>query len=82
MRVIPKASQSMTLLDAADQAGLDMPADCRSGICHRCKARIVSGRTTPAMRKEESAQTKPVEPGYILCCQEKPNGERLELEMD
>ena len=82
MRVIPKASQSLTLLDAADQAGLDMPADCRSGICHRCKARIVLGRTTPAMRKEESGQTKPVEPGFILCCQEKPNGERLELEMD
>lgn len=78
-RTIPSAPQHLTLLEAADRAGLDMPADCRSGICHRCKARIISGRTTTA---ELEAPTKAVPKGHILCCQQRPSGDRLELEMD
>jgi len=81
-RSIPKASQNLTLLESADLAGLDMPADCRSGICHRCKARIVSGRTTPLSTQNLGTQSKRIPPGYILCCQQKPDGPKLELEMD
>ncbi len=78
-RTIPNAPQHLTLLEAADRAGIDMPADCRSGICHRCKARITAGRTTSA---ELDSPTKAVPKGHILCCQQRPSGDRLELEMD
>ena len=31
------------ILDAADDAGIDLPYSCRSGTCSSCAAKIVSG---------------------------------------
>jgi 2Fe-2S type ferredoxin len=33
----------MYILDAAEKAGLDLPATCRGGICGACVARVVEG---------------------------------------
>lgn len=73
------APKHMTLLEAADQSGIDMPADCRGGICHRCKAKLVAGRTT-SMPASQGKRTPPV--GYILCCQERPASDEVVLEFD
>lgn len=32
------------ILDAAEAAGLDLPATCRGGICGACVARVASGK--------------------------------------
>ena len=76
-RLIKDAPRHLTILEAADQAGLDMPADCRSGICHRCKAKLVQGRT---VSKPDKAGGKPLKKGWILCCQERPASPEIDVE--
>jgi ferredoxin len=36
------------ILDAAEAAGLDLPATCKSGICGTCVGRIVTGDIDPS----------------------------------
>ena len=77
-KVLEEVPRHLTLLEAADQAGVDMPADCRSGICHRCKARLVAGRT---VAKPDQAGKKSLPTGWILCCQERPASGQLDIEL-
>ena len=77
-KVLEEVPRHLTLLEAADQAGVDMPADCRSGICHRCKARLVAGRT---VAKPDRTGSKPLADGWILCCQERPASSQLDIEL-
>jgi NAD(P)H-flavin reductase/ferredoxin len=51
-----------TLLDAALMHGIDMPHDCRSGICGTCRVRVVAGTV-------EGGETG--ERDCILACQAK-----------
>ena len=77
-KVLEEVPRHLTLLEAADQAGVDMPADCRSGICHRCKVRLVAGRT---VAKPDRTGSKPLANGWILCCQERPASGQLDIEL-
>ncbi len=77
-RVIENVSRHRTLLEAADEAGLSMPANCRSGICHRCKAKLVSGFT---VHNRQAAAGRRVPSGWILCCQNRPGSDRVEIDM-
>ena len=77
-KVLEEVPRHLTLLEVADQAGVDMPADCRSGICHRCKARLVAGRT---VAKPDRTGSKPLADGWILCCQERPASGHLDIEL-
>jgi CDP-4-dehydro-6-deoxyglucose reductase len=38
------AAPKQTLLEAADHAGIAVPAACRNGVCELCEARLVSGK--------------------------------------
>ena len=75
---LPAVSRRLTLLDAADEAGIAMTANCKSGICHRCKAKLISGQTFQA--PAHSMGRKP-ENGYILCCQQRPGSDKVEIEV-
>ncbi len=77
-RTIPQASRRDTLLHIADEAGIAMPANCRSGICHRCRAKLISGHTV----RKGAQNGRPVAKGWILCCQERPGSSSVEIEMD
>lgn len=58
------------ILDAADKAGLDLPATCRGGICGACVARVAKGEVdasdiddiTFTLNEDEIAQ------GMALLC--------------
>lgn len=76
-RHIEGAPRHLTLLEAADRAGVEVPAECRGGICHRCKAKLLDGRTVSGPR--ESQRTPPK--GYILCCQERPASDEITLDI-
>lgn len=76
--ILPSVSRRMTLLDAADEAGIAMTANCKSGICHRCKAKLISGQTFQA--PPVHAGRRP-ENGWILCCQERPGSQKVEIEV-
>ncbi len=52
------------VLDAAEAAGLNLPWSCRSGSCGTCRAPVVSGRATYAMRPSASID----DASALLCC--------------
>ena len=58
-------SESMSILDAGINSGLDIPYDCRSGNCQRCVGRISSGIVE---MNEANMKDHLVKLGYVLTC--------------
>ena len=56
-----------TVLEAAEEAGVDIPFDCRSGICGQCKTRLLVGRV--AMETQDALTKADRSNGLILACQ-------------
>lgn len=56
-----------SLLEAAEAAGVDLPYECRSGICGQCKLRLASGSVT--MEIEDALTLAEKQEGWILACQ-------------
>jgi ferredoxin-NADP reductase/DMSO/TMAO reductase YedYZ heme-binding membrane subunit len=56
-----------TILEVAEDAGLDIPFECRSGICGQCKTRLLAGRVTMEVDDALSAGDKAK--GIVLACQ-------------
>lgn len=63
-------ADGMTVLEAAEDAGVDIPFECRSGICGQCKTRLVSGRVT--MEVQDALTAGDRAGGLILACQARP----------
>lgn len=63
-----------TLLEAAQQGGVDLTALCGGdGWCHGCKIRVVEGKLSPVTINEEAALTpEQLKAGYRLACQAEP----------
>ncbi|CAM9819458.1 unnamed protein product, partial [Discosporangium mesarthrocarpum] len=62
---------STTVLEAAMDAGLDLPHSCMSGSCLTCPAKLVSGSVDQSdgiLEEEQTAQ------GYMLTCVSYPQG--------
>jgi ferredoxin-NADP reductase len=58
-----------TLLEAAENAGVNIDYSCRVGTCGTCKTKLVSGSVT--MEVEEGLDPGEKEQGWILACQAK-----------
>ena len=56
-----------TVLEAAEDAGVDIPFECRSGICGQCRTQLVSGRVM--MEVEDALTSADRQGGFILACQ-------------
>lgn len=41
-----RADDDLTLLELAEQAGLELPSDCRAGACLTCRTRVITGAAT------------------------------------
>ena len=63
---------SMTILETAEAAGVEIPFECRSGICGQCKTRLLAGRVT--MESEDALSAPEKARGLILACQAHPLG--------
>jgi ferredoxin-NADP reductase/DMSO/TMAO reductase YedYZ heme-binding membrane subunit len=59
-----------TLLDAAEEMGVDIPSDCRAGICGQCKTRLVSGRVVMDVQDALTADDR--RRRLVLACQARP----------
>jgi ring-1,2-phenylacetyl-CoA epoxidase subunit PaaE len=68
------------ILDAAEQAGLDLPFSCRAGVCATCRAKLLGG--TAEMEHNVALEEWEVEAGYILCCQARPTSRAIEISYD
>jgi ring-1,2-phenylacetyl-CoA epoxidase subunit PaaE len=79
-RTFDMASDGTTVLEAAEQAGLDLPYSCRAGVCSTCRTRVVRGAVT--MMTNYALEPWEVEAGYVLCCQALPAATELEITYD
>ncbi len=72
--------QGSTILEAAIQAGADLPYACRAGVCASCRAKLVKGKVT--MDQNYSLADEEIEQGFILACQSHPASEKLIIDFD
>ena len=77
---IPLKSNDINILDAALNAGADLPFACKGGVCCTCKAKIMEG--TAKMDVNYALEADEVEAGYILTCQSHPTSEKLIVSFD
>jgi ring-1,2-phenylacetyl-CoA epoxidase subunit PaaE len=79
-RSFPMRRNHTSVLQAAEQAGLDLPFSCRAGICATCRARITQG--SAVMTHNIALEPWETEAGFVLCCQARPTTATLEVSYD
>ena len=60
-------SASQTVLEASEDLGVDIPYDCRAGICGQCKTKLLAGRVV--MDVEDALDAADRLSNVILSCQ-------------
>ena len=60
-------SPEQSVLEAAEDAGVEIPFECRSGICGQCKTPLTAGRVT--MEVQDALTAADRAGGLILACQ-------------
>jgi ring-1,2-phenylacetyl-CoA epoxidase subunit PaaE len=55
------------LLDAALEAGLDLPYSCKSGVCCTCRCKVLEGEVS--MDRNFTLQADEMAKGFVLSCQ-------------
>jgi ring-1,2-phenylacetyl-CoA epoxidase subunit PaaE len=68
------------VLDAALEAGLDLPYSCRGGVCCTCRARVLEGKVE--MDKNFTLEQWEIDRGFVLTCQARPLSERIVVNYD
>ncbi|MCB0422511.1 MAG: 2Fe-2S iron-sulfur cluster binding domain-containing protein [Bdellovibrionales bacterium] len=75
-----ECDDTMTIYDAAEKAGLDLPASCVSGSCGACEAQLISGKVD--MEYYSALTDEEVEEGKILTCQSLCKSDVVEIRYD
>ena len=60
-------TNGLTVLEAAEEHGVAIPFECRSGICGQCKTKLLTGRV--AMEVQDALTAADRGNGLILACQ-------------
>jgi cytochrome P450/ferredoxin-NADP reductase len=75
-----KVARDQTLLDALTAAGVDVPSDCREGLCGTCEVGVASGEIDH--RDEVLSRSERAKGGRMMsCCSRAKGGERLVLSL-
>jgi ferredoxin len=70
-RVLWEKAKPLSLLEAAEAAGLAPDYGCRVGACGSCKAKLVSGKVVGGMQPD----------GTVLLCTARPASVQVEIEI-
>ncbi len=70
----------VSVLEAARENGLDLPASCEAGVCSTCRTHLREGE----VEMEENYALEPweVEEGFVLACQAHPLSKKLIIDYD
>ncbi len=68
------------LLDAALEAGLDLPYACKGGVCCTCRAKLMEGEVL--MDKNFTLESDEMAQGFVLSCQARALSARVSLSFD
>ncbi|MFN3952607.1 MAG: 1,2-phenylacetyl-CoA epoxidase subunit PaaE [Thermaurantimonas sp.] len=74
------SSKGISILDAALDAGADVPFACKGAVCCTCRAKVLEGKV--AMEMNYALDDDEVEQGYVLTCQSHPISERVTVSYD
>lgn len=69
-----------SILQAAQDAGADVPFSCKGGVCCTCKAKVLEG--TAKMDLNYALEPDEVAAGFILTCQAHPTSEKVVVSFD
>ena len=68
------------ILDAALDAGADVPYACKGAVCCTCRAKVIEGEVE--MEMNYALEDDEVEDGYVLTCQSHPRTEKVVVSFD
>jgi ring-1,2-phenylacetyl-CoA epoxidase subunit PaaE len=80
VRQFPMSPKDISVLDAAERAGLELPFSCRAGICATCRTHITEG--SAVMAHNIGLEPWEVDAGFVLCCQARPTSKTLHISYD
>ena len=69
-----------TLLDGADDAGVDLPFSCRGGVCSTCRAKLRLGEVD--LIENYALEEWEIDSGFTLPCQAEPLSAEITLDYD
>jgi ring-1,2-phenylacetyl-CoA epoxidase subunit PaaE len=68
------------VLDAALNAGLDLPFSCKAGVCSTCRCKVTHGEVT--MDKNFTLEADEMAQGFALSCQARATTQKLVISFD
>jgi len=74
------AGTQATLLESAENAGVDLPFSCKAGVCATCRCKLVEGDVE--MINNYSLEEWETKAGYILSCQAVARSSKIHISFD
>ncbi|HBS77545.1 MAG: phenylacetic acid degradation protein [Pseudomonas sp.] len=71
---------TVSVLDAGNAQGAELPYSCKAGVCSTCKCKVVSGDVE--MDSNFALEDYEVAAGYVLSCQSYPVSDNVVLDFD